>query len=153
MALETNSKSRYHCLFTRICNKETKNATSLRGGTLPSDANAAPFNSLFYKLALIGLKPLDVGGFGDCFFKAVSHHLYGKPDLHYQIRIAGIEYLNEYPDLFIESIPNNSWQNYIDEMSKQGAWCDNIIIQAVANALNCIIHITESNLNSIEATA
>lgn len=37
-------------------------------------------------------------------------------------------------------------------MSKQGAWCDNIIIQAVANALNCIIHITESNLNSQEST-
>ena len=26
-----------------------------------------------------------------------------------------------------------------------GAWCDNIIVQAVANALNCMIHITQSN--------
>jgi hypothetical protein len=38
------------------------------------------------------------------------------------------------------------------EMSKQGTWCDNVIIQAVANALSCIIHITDSNPNTINAT-
>ena len=37
-------------------------------------------------------------------------------------------------------------------MSNQGTWCDNIIIQAVANAFNCVIYITESNINSPEAT-
>lgn len=37
-------------------------------------------------------------------------------------------------------------------MSKQGTWCDNIIIQAVANALSCTIHITDSDLNAINAT-
>ena len=30
-------------------------------------------------------------------------------------------------------------------MSQQGTWCDNLIIQAVAEKLNIIIHITESN--------
>ena len=29
-------------------------------------------------------------------------------------------------------------------MSRQGTWCDNLVIQAVSNAPNCIIHITES---------
>ncbi|CAH3140302.1 unnamed protein product [Porites lobata] len=37
-------------------------------------------------------------------------------------------------------------------MSKQGTWCDNIIMQAVANAYNCVIHITQSNINSPEST-
>jgi hypothetical protein len=29
-------------------------------------------------------------------------------------------------------------QNYIEEMSQPGTWCDNIIIQAVANAIALI---------------
>ena len=37
-------------------------------------------------------------------------------------------------------------------MSTAGTWCDNIIIQAVANSHNCIIHITESHLNKPEGT-
>ena len=37
-------------------------------------------------------------------------------------------------------------------MSTPGTWCDNIIIQAVANAHNCIIHITEFDLNKPHGT-
>ena len=36
-------------------------------------------------------------------------------------------------------------------MSRQGTWCDNLIIQAVANALNCTIYITESAENFAES--
>ena len=32
-------------------------------------------------------------------------------------------------------------------MSTSGTWCDNII-QAMSNAFNCIIHITESDINN-----
>ena len=37
-------------------------------------------------------------------------------------------------------------------MSTPGKWCDNIIIQAVANAHNCVIHITESDINKPDGT-
>lgn len=37
-------------------------------------------------------------------------------------------------------------------MSRPDTWCDNIIMQAVANALCCIMHITDSNIASAEAT-
>ena len=37
-------------------------------------------------------------------------------------------------------------------MSIPGTWCDHLIIQATANAFNCVIHITESNANSLQAT-
>lgn len=37
-------------------------------------------------------------------------------------------------------------------MSTPGIWCDNIIIQAVANAHNCIIHNTESDVNNQHGT-
>ena len=37
-------------------------------------------------------------------------------------------------------------------MSTSGTWCDNIIIQAVSNPFNCIIHITESDINKPDGT-
>ena len=36
---------------------------------------------------------LDVGGGGDCFFRAVSHQLYGNPDNHIYMRNLCIQYL------------------------------------------------------------
>ena len=125
----------------------------LKGGMAPgSVSDNSPWVCLTERLAHISLKPYDVGGSGDCFFKSVSHQLYGTPELHFQIRIAGIRHLNDHPQLYIESISNNCWENYLQQMSTPGTWCDNIIIQAVANAHNCVIHITESDLNKPDGT-
>ena len=38
------------------------------------------------------LRPFDVGGDSNCFFRAVSHQLYGDPEHHLQVRAAGIAY-------------------------------------------------------------
>ena len=92
-----------------------------------------------------GLRPLDVGGGGDCFFRAVAHQLYGDPNFHLNIRALGVDYLREHPERFIESNSENSWLEYLTNMSQQGTWCDNLIIQALADKLNIRIHITESN--------
>jgi len=66
--------------------------------------------------------------------------------------MAGISHLRNHPELYIESISDDSWDNYIRQMSLPGTWCDHLIIQAVANALNCVIHIIDSNANSPQAT-
>ena len=34
------------------------------------------------RLRQLGLRPVDVGGEGDYFSRAVSHQLYGDPNLH-----------------------------------------------------------------------
>ena len=132
----------------------SQNHSRLMGGMTPENAvnHDIPWNCLTERLRLIGLIPHDVGGSGDCFFKSVSHQLYGTADLHLEIRMAGISHLQNYPELYIESISDDSWNNYIQHMSKQGTWCDNIIMQAVANACNCVIHITQSNIHSPEGT-
>ena len=54
-----------------------------------------PISILELRLHQFGLKPLDVGGAGDCFFGAVSHQLYGNPNSHGIIRVAGVEFLRE----------------------------------------------------------
>ena len=88
---------------------------------------------------------IDVGGDGDCFFRAVSHQLYGTPNNHFYLRSVGVQYLVHNPEQFIESSTEHSWQDYLQRMSNQGTWADAIIIQAVANCLNLSIHIIESN--------
>jgi len=45
------------------------------------------------RLAQQGLSILDVGGAGDCFFRAVSHQLYGEPSYHMNIRCVGVQYM------------------------------------------------------------
>ena len=95
---ETCYFSRY---YTKIYESHSLCAAThnLKGGMLCSDANKhiSAWQNLVHKLTLIGLRPLAVGGSGDCFFKAVSHQLYGKPDLHYEIRIAGVHHMINHP--------------------------------------------------------
>ena len=97
------------------------------------------------RLRCFQLRPFDVGGDGDCFFRAVSHQLYGDPEHHLQVRAAGIAYMRENPERFIESNTEMSWLEYLNNMSMQGTWGDAIIIQAVADQLKLKIVIAETN--------
>lgn len=128
---------------------------NLSGGMYSGNSDDANLtrNILENKLALIGRLPFECGSSsGDCFFASMAHGLYCNPGLHFQIRSAGIAHMISNPELYVESLGDKSWEHYIHEMSKQGTWCDNIIMQAVANALSCTIHITDSNPNASSAT-
>ena len=96
-----------------------------------------------------GLQAFDVGGSGDCFFRAISHQHYGTPELHVEIRkdSISVNYVEQNPELFIESSCDYSWKDNSHRMSMAGTWCNNIVIQAVSNQLNCIIHIIESRVS------
>ena len=104
------------------------------------------------RLTRHGLIPLDVGGSGDCFFRSVSHQLYGNCSHHLEIRTACAEYLRANPERFIESSVGSSWLQYLSSMSMIQTWADNIIIQAVADSMNINIHIIESSENFAEIT-
>lgn len=47
------------------------------------------------RLRNFNLRAHDVGGAGDCFFRSVSHHLYGDANYHLSIRAAGVAYMRE----------------------------------------------------------
>ena len=117
-----------------------------------SVVRAPTLSILDSRLHQFGLKPLDVGGDGDCFFRAVSHQLYENPNSHGIIRAAGIQFLTENPERFIESNSEHSWIQYLTSMSCQGTWADGIIIQAVADVLTLKIHIIESHPDFAEIT-
>ena len=104
-----------------------------------------PINLLEQRFNRLGMRPLDVGGRGDCFFRAVSHQLYGHPNNHWNIRVSGVEYMRENPERFIESNIESCWCDYLSSMSRNGTWADGLVIQAVADKLNLAINIIESN--------
>ena len=106
---------------------------------------------LNFRLCQLGLRPVDIGNEGDCFFQAVSHQLYGDPSHHYYLlnRQAGVQYLGNNSERFIESNTENSWNEYINNMSMKGTWCNALFVQAVADCQNhdVAIHIIESHDN------
>ena len=121
----------------------------LNPGPIPNNSNEVRLPSqilLEQRLESFQLRQLDVGGAGDCFFRAVSHQLYGDPSHHLDIRTAGIAYMRENPERFIGSNTGYSWLQYLNNiMSTQGTWCDGMIIQAVADQFNLRIIITETH--------
>ena len=63
------------------------------------------------------------------------------------VRRSGVSFLMNNPERFIESNTDIPWASYLSNMSSQGTWADHLIIQAVADAMNLIIQIIESNGN------
>ena len=61
-----------------------------------------------------------------------------------RIRTAGVQFMRDNPERFIESNTENSWLRYLNNMSIQGTWADALIIQTVADVLKVTIQIVES---------
>ena len=129
---------------------------SLSGGMNPTDSQSSDIDASYSRMTCRlfdkGLQALDCRSSGDCFFKSISHQYYGTPEFHHLIRQAGVHYLEQHPELFIETLTDGSWTTYLKRMAAPGTWCDNNIIQAVANQLNCVIHIIESRISNPEGT-
>ena len=64
-----------------------------------------------------------------------------------RIRTAGVQFMRDNPERFIESNTKNSWLRYLSNMSTgiQGRWADALIIQVVADALKVTIQIVASH--------
>ena len=76
-------------------------------------------NLMQSRLRALCLQSIYVGGAGDCFFKSVSHQLYGNSNDHRHIRIAGVQFMRDNPERFIESNTENSWLRYLNNMCIQ----------------------------------
>ena len=56
-----------------------------------------------------GLRQLEVGGMGNCLFRAVAHQLYNDTSHHLEIRSADVQYLQNNLERFIESGLEMTW--------------------------------------------
>ena len=50
-------------------------------------------NLMQSRLGELGLQSIDVGSAGDCFFRSVSHQLYGNSNHDMRIRTAGVQFM------------------------------------------------------------
>ena len=100
----------------------------------PDYLNLVEFQSMYWEMETV-------------FFHALSCQLYNTPEYPLYIRSLGVQHLLHHPELYVESNYEYSWQNYMNNMARQGTKADNIIIQAVANSLNITINIVESDAN------
>ena len=96
------------------------------------------------RLAQQGLEALECTSDGSCFFSSVAHQLYNDPSYHMNVRAAGVDYIRNNRERFIGPITDQLWVSYLTAMSQQHTWCDALIVQAVSDALNITIRITES---------
>ena len=70
--------------------------------------------------------------------KSIQFH-YWSPDYllsiiseyHLYICSLGVQLALHHPELYIGGNYQYSWQNYVNNMARQGIWADNIIIQAI----------------------
>ena len=75
----------------------------------PAPVNISSMSVLTTRLARIGRKPVNTIGDGNCFFRSVSHQLYGTGDRHPQIRALAIQHLINSPEHFVEYNTDQSW--------------------------------------------
>jgi len=77
------------------------------------------------RLSSLNRTALDVGGGDNCFFRAVSHQLFGNPNNHFHVCSLGVQYLEQCP----ESNTESSRLYYLNNISCQGTWADALLKQ------------------------
>ena len=77
-------------------------------------------NLMQSRLGELGLQSIDVGCASDCFFRSVSHQLYCNSNHHMRIRTAGVQFMRDNPERFINSNTESSWLRYMNNMCIQG---------------------------------
>ena len=89
------------------------------------------------RLASIGRKPVNTVGDGNCFFRSISHQLYGTEDRHPQIRALAIQHLINCPEYFVEYNTDQSWLQYLQSMSTLGTWVDILLYRQLLMQTIC----------------
>ena len=115
--VKENPESSNQCSATNTCNLVAYRSSSANSVSL-----------LETRFSQLNRTAVDVGGGGDCFFRAVSHQLYDNPNKHSHIRSLGVQYLLQNSEQSIESNTDHSWHDYLNNMSYQGTWADAIIV-------------------------
>ena len=96
-------------------------------------------------LAERGLRTVQVEGDGNCFFRVVAHQIYGDSSLHSTVRARAVNEVASNPDLFRDFIADQEIDEFVDSLSSDREWADNVAIQAVAEAYGVNMEIINSN--------
>ncbi|CAF4003927.1 unnamed protein product, partial [Rotaria sordida] len=102
------------------------------------------FHSLTEQLKVLNLRTIAIIGDGNCFFRAISHQLFGNQTYHRRLRSDAITYIRRNSSAFESFVSgeDNTIDDYIFRMKKENTYADHLIIMATTTILNqnIIIH-------------
>jgi len=103
-------------------------------------------NKLTEKMLKFGLKEFEIVPDGNCQFRAVAHQLFSNQERHAEIRHKVCAQLLEKADCYKEFCCNDNTDYYtwVDDMTKDSVWGDNLTLQAVADAYHVNIRLITS---------
>jgi len=79
---------------------------------------------------------------GNCQFRAISYELFGTQEHYPAVRAAVVKYLRNNGELFSFYVgEENDWQLYLQAMSRDRTWGDELTITAAAKVFNVAIHV------------
>lgn len=96
------------------------------------------------RLTSEGLQARDVGGGGDCFFRALAAQhpdLMRNPELHLRARRRTVEYLRANKEKFFHAVASD-YTAYLERMGQAGTWIEGEVeLLAAVGAWNVNIHV------------
>jgi len=105
-------------------------------------------------LEMYGFREKEIRGDGNCQFRALADQLFGDEERHNEVRLKIVDWLRKNKDFevdegtkifdFLDLEEYSSWNEYCDEMSRNGAWGDQFTLVAGAEVFQVNIHILSS---------
>jgi hypothetical protein len=80
-----------------------------------------------------------------------QYHISYMVNYHIEVRNIAVQYMRNNPERFIESKTDHSWVMYLANMSRQGTWCDALIIFLNNSTIINISHVDEVHYVSTAA--
>jgi Ca2+-binding EF-hand superfamily protein len=108
--------------------------------------NDTPINDTQLRLRLAvfhdnGWQAVNVGGDGNCFFRALAKQVYLDEQEHRRARQETIQYMRDRREDFEQYVPKD-FDSYVDLMSREGTYIEGQVeIKAAANAFNVCIKV------------
>ena len=118
---------------------------SQRPASMPINDTPICLTQLRRRLAVFhdnGWQAVNVGGDGNCFFRALAKQVYSDEQEHGRARQETIQYMRERREEFEHFVPKDfdSYDSYVNHMSREGTYIEGQFeIQAAADAFN--VHI------------
>lgn len=89
------------------------------------------------------LRIVEMGGDGNCLFRAFSYQIYGSEDFHEIVRKASMDYILIEKDFFQDYVADGiiGLTRYVEKKSKDGVWGDDLEIQALSEIYERCVYV------------
>jgi len=92
----------------------------------------------------LGFRMVDMEDDGNCQFRAFAQELFGKQDLHGDVRSRIVAYLMKNSETYSSFFEEHEWEEYIQKMSHMQTWGDELTLRICAEAFAVRIHLLTS---------